>query len=300
MRKILSHLWILVFFLPVSGFAQNKVYPHRARTLHGEVSVFKEANFDSEIIATLPAGQTYDVSSKLFNGAFYRLRIRPGVLGYVSDVDVKPLKGGGTTAAKLDSKKAENKKAEDAKTENRKLEAEQKKNRPFQFTQYGGFQYSLIQFQEDTMGDKRQENLDFFGAKISGPNLILEGAIPTEMNFQFHYGAPSYYEKLTGKSADGFILLMDFLFQNYYPQSKNSLLFFGFGPMFRYSKFNTSLVDKSTGKSTEYSLEDMAFGGVLNAGVALRINRMALRGELKYYWESQPYLGAGVSAQFAF
>ncbi len=283
--------WLLLFlWLPVFSFAQNKKYPYRAQTISDEVPVYKNADFDAPVIATLPGGKVFEVSSKKTNQAFYRLRVKPGVLGYVSEVDLKL----------LFTPPGKNKSPEKQAQNPEEMARKQKKKRPFQFTQFAGFQYASLQYREDTMGATREESLGFFGAKISGPNLIIEGESPTEMNFLFFMGAPSYYEKLTGRAADGFVLIMDFLFQNYYPHGRDTLTFFGFGPMMKYSKFNLAVLDSGTGRTSDYSAEDINLGAVFNAGAAVRFNRIALRGELQYYWEKMSYYGWSLGAQFAF
>jgi len=302
MRALL--LWGLLCLPLQSVLAQNapaaKPYPYKARVVNEEVQVFEKPDFDSKVIATIEEGRVFDVSSQMYGGAFYRIRLKPGLLGYVSDADVKPLwKGGGKGSAENTEKPV-------SKAEEKKQKAKQakkrpdKKKRPFEYTQYVGFQYASIEYQEETMGDRRREPGSFFGVKLSGPDLIVEGAFPTEVNFLFHQGAPSYYERLTGKDADGWIILMDFLWESYFPQGRNSLLFLGFGPMLRYSKFNVNLTDAATNKTLGYSMEDIAVGAVFNAGAAVRLGEVALRGELQYYWEKQPYWGAGASLQFAF
>ncbi len=266
---------------------QTKGYAYQAKTLQADVEVYEKPSFDSTVIATLSEGKVFDVSKTVKN-SFYKIRIKTGVLGYVFDGDLQPLFSDASMPHERPSKK---KKA---------AGGGKKKRHSFEYTQFAGFQVQNIQFEEDTMGSKRREALSFFGAKISGPNLILEGASPSEMNFIFHMGAPSYYESETRKPADGWIFIADFLLQTYFPQTKNSLLFVGFGPMFRYSKFSTALLDSGTGKTTDYSLEDIAIGGVFNLGAALRWNSLALRGDLQYFWEKQAYFGGGLSIQFAF
>jgi len=279
-------LFLFLFFFSSLSLAQQKAYQYRAGTLEDGVQVYKDANFDSPVIATLPGGKVYDVSAKIINGAFYRIRVKPGMIGYVSDADVKPL-----------FPAAGGKQGGDKKSE---FHIDKKKKRPFEFTRYAGFQYSLIEFTEDTMGDKRKDQLGFFGAKLSGPDLMVDGMFPTDVNFLFYYGAPDYYEKLSGNSTDGWILLMDFLWESYFPQGKNALTFVGFGPMFKFSRFNVSLTDPVTAKTTDYSLQDMSLGAVFNLGVALRWEPVALRGELQYYWEKQTYWGASLALQFPF
>lgn len=280
-------LFLILFFTTIS-FAQTKGYKYRAGTLEDGVQVYKNPDFDSPVIAVLPGGKVYDVSAKIVNGAFYRIRVKPGLLGYVADSDVKPLFP------------TQGKSANDKVKRSKESRPEPKRKRSFEFTQYAGIQYISIEYAENTMGDKRKDQLGFIGAKLSGPDLVVDGAFPTDVNFLFYTGAPGYYEKLTGNSADGWILLMDFLWENYNPMGKNALTFWGFGPMFKFSKFNVLLTDPATGRRSDYSLQDMSLGAVFNAGVALRWEPVALRGELKYFWEKQQYWGAGLSLQFNF
>ncbi|MGZ5280091.1 MAG: SH3 domain-containing protein [Pseudobdellovibrionaceae bacterium] len=292
------------FFLPCQFlFAQTKPYAYKAQVIHAEAHVFEKPDFDSKVIATLEEGKVFDVSQQLISGAFYKIRLRPGVLGYVSDADIRPLwktKGGDKIAAQADEKSREKKIDKKSIAKNLEKKKTDKRKRPFQYTQFVGLQYASIEYQEDTMGSRRREPLGFFGVKLSGPDLIVEGIFPTEVNFLFHSGAPTYYEKLTGHSADGWIFLMDFLWESYFPQGKNALTFIGFGPMLRYSKFNVSVTDATTLKTQAYSLEDIGVGGVFNAGIAVKMDQVSLRGEAQYYWEKQPYWGVGLSLQMAF
>jgi hypothetical protein len=250
------------------------------------VPIYRDADFDSPIIAHLSSGKTYEISRKKFNQAFYRIRFQPSLLGYVSDADVRVVSAprAGTTPGVT---------ALPTKTTGAK------QIKPFQYTQYAGLQLSSVNYLEETMAGKREENLSFFGVKVSGPNVVVAGEMPTELNVLFYLGAPAYYQRITGRNADGWILLMDFRFQNYYPQSKNTLLFGGFGPLVKYSKLNLGLGDAAT-KVTSYSAEDLVLGGVFNVGLAQRLGRVALRGEAQYFWEKTRYLGLGLSLQFAF
>lgn len=309
--KFWTGLVFLTLWAPLSFLqAQTKPYPYQARVINPEVQVFEKPNFDSKVIATLEEGAVFDVSQQLYAGAFYRIRVQPGTLGYVSDADVKPLwKGASASSAPVPSpgaklkppkNKKENKESKEAKEALLEKRRQEKKKRPYQYTQFVGLQYASIDYMEDTMGDKRHEQSGFFGVKLSGPDLVVDGAFPTEVNFLFHSGAPSYYERFTGKAADGWIFLMNFLWESYYPQGKNALLFMGFGPMLRYSKFNVSLTDQATSRTQEYSLEDIGAGAVFNGGIGVRMDQVSLRGELQYYWEKQMYWGAGIALQFAF
>jgi hypothetical protein len=294
MRIVL--LFVCTFLLANLADAQTKPksYPYQAQIIGSEVQIYDKPSFDAKIIGSVQEGQRFDVSSQIYGGAFYRIRVKPGLLGYVSDADVKPLWVGGGVSKPQEVKTAAKKTAETKKKKS------DKRKRPFEYTQFAGIQFASIEYQEATMGDRRKQAMGFFGAKLSGPNLVVDGAFPTEVNFLFHLGAPDYYERLTGHTADGWIFLMNFLWESYFPAGKNALSFIGFGPLLRYSKFNASLTDSSTGRTSDYSLEDIGFGAVFNAGMAVRIDQVALRGELQYYWEKQTYWGAGLSILYSF
>ena len=70
-----------------------------------------------------------------------------------------------------------------------------------------------------------------------GPNLLVDGLTVTEMNFCFYPNSPSYYSDATGKPSSGWIFLAD-TFQMVVPHNKVTVTYFGFGPLFKYSKFD--------------------------------------------------------------
>lgn len=309
----LGILFLSFSFFKTSAFAQQqpaaKPYPYKVQVTGDEPYMYDKPDFDAKVVQTLQPGKIYNVSPQLQGGAFYRISGEGGVLGYISDADVRPLWKGAPTGEgkKEDKTEAKKKAAEPPPTPKKKpeqkaeeLKRPKKDNRPFEYTQYVGIQYNQIEFTENTMGDRRKEALGFFGAKLSGPDLVIEGEIPTEVNFLFHSGAPGYYEKMTGKGADGWILLMNFLLESYFPQGKNALTFLGFGPELRYSKFTAALTDSTTGKTSSYSMEDIGIGAVFNMGAAVRLGRTSLRGDIQYHWEKESYLGAGLTLQMAF
>lgn len=291
MKVLLGVLLSFVVSLTVS--AQTKKYQYRGQIKDEGAQIYKEANFDSEVIAEVPPGRIFDISSKVVNGAFYRIRIKPGVIGYVSDAEITPLFKTATSKPSQEKKKPTNQ-----PTNQRQARKEKDRKRPFHMTQFAGVQTTLMQYREDTMGAKRTANLSFIGAKVSGPDILIEGAFPTEMNFQFYFGAPGYYEELTKKAADGWIFLTDFLFQTYYPHGQSAFTFIGFGPMMKYSKYRVALTEG--GQTKYYSLDDMAVGAAFQGGVALRVGTLALRGDFTYYWEKQQYWGTALSLQFPF
>lgn len=255
------------------------------KVIHSGALVYKNSDFDASVIAKLAAGKTYLISNQII-GAFYKIKIKDGVYGYIADTDIRPV----TAESEKKLKNINGKK-------NKASVLKSKKQKAFEFQKYRGLQISQIAFKEDTMSVDPKENLTFFGFRVSGPDVLVEGSY-VDSTIQLHLGAPQYYEKATKKSADGLILLMDFKWQTVFPQGKNTMLYFGFGPMLKYSQFRTAL--NVSGKEEAYDLVDMSVGAALDLGLTQRFEQFALRGEILYYWEKTQYSGLAVSAQLPF
>lgn len=271
---------------PASDSAsKTKVTSPQAQAVGDPTFIYKDSNFDSEIIGTAVTGQVYSISTGIKNG-FRKLRLKPGLVGFVSVDDIKVV-----TAE--NAKKIKN--ADEKKTENKK---KSKKVRSIELTRYRGVVVQNTNYAEDSLGKVRTAPLLFFGAKISGYNTFFEGDVYTESNILLHWGAPNYYADATGRSADGWIVMTDFLVQSVFPQSQKHMLFFGFGPVFRYSHFNATLREGS--KDVSYSLDEMTLGAALNAGIAYQISSYDLRLDAKYIWEKQKYFAVGLAFQLPF
>jgi len=266
----------------------------KATVIEDEASVYKTPDFDSPIIGTLKRGQVYDISTKTV-GPFYKIRIRPGVLGYISDVDVKP---GGSANQQINSNQ-QKKKAQ--KKNQKKVEEEPRKpQKPFIVKRYRGPVIEQINYTENTLGSVRSETLTFFGFKWSGFNTLFSGEMYSDGELLIHSGAPSYYKKVTGQDASGLIINANFLFETPSMQGRNHMLFYGFGPMFRYSQLNASVRDEATGLNSNYVLDDMVLGALFNLGLAFQLGPCALRSDVRYYIESRQYFAYGLSLQFDF
>ncbi len=282
---------LIIFCLVNSTYAAEKAVAsggvRKAIVVNDSAAVYKSPDFDAAVLTYLKEGKSYLVSTQVF-GPFLKIKVSDQMVGYIADTDVNAAK---------DFKKTVEKKEKTAKTVVKRSEEEKEtssKSRPFQWTRFSGLQLSSIRFREQTMGLRPSENLTFYGLKMTGPDLLIEGQMITEFNLQFHLDAPNYYETATGKSASGMLMLLDVMLLSQNPQGKNALLYFGFGPLIRYSKFDVSL------GSIPYSLQDIAFGAKFNLGIGLRISKLALRAETQLFWEKLIYSGIGVTAQIEF
>lgn len=267
-----------------------------------EAYIFQEANFDAAIITVLNRGQIYWISKEKI-GPFYRIQLQPGTIGYVLDSDIKP-----SRSAKVEGKEKKSvpKQEEDKprpkiakKSEPKdKKESKDTRRKPFANTRYRGLILQSVNFTEDTMKDVRSQSLLFYGFRWSGQSALMSGMY-TDANVLFHFAAPAYYETKTGRSASGWVSIIDFLFEIANPNGRDILFFYGFGPMLRLSHFDVSL--NESGKQVDYAMDDMNLGAAFNVGLAFRLgSSYALRSEAKYYWEKQKYYSLGLAFQFEF
>lgn len=290
-------LALLVAFVAFTSEAQTprrQASSQKAVITVPEATVFKEADFDGPVLGSLREGQVYDISVRKL-GPFYRIRIRPGVMGWISEAEVQVISL--SQARQLEGERRR------AQQEGREAEASpaRRSSKEFDQRRFRGFVLESVNFKEDTMAASRQESLLFYGFKMSGPGTLFEGELETDAEILIHPGAPSYYRQATGNSASGFIVIGNFLFLTQIPQSETMMPYYGFGPSFRLSHFKVSLSDDPTpGNSRSYTLEDLTLGAVFAGGVAFSFRDYALRLEGRYYWEAQRYTSFGLAFQKEF
>ncbi|PWU21934.1 MAG: hypothetical protein C5B49_01845 [Bdellovibrio sp.] len=326
-------LWLFLWLWPFAAKAAETWI--KARVVGSNALVYKEADFDSRQLGQYRVGVVVVVSTQS-KGAFYPVKIREGVVGFISDVDVVPLKGaspelpnavsgtaapatsrGGASRAKGGAQVGASSVGGAAATgvtsaarggsvgTSAAAEAP-RPPRPIhsvEKTDFWGIELASIRFREDTMGMRPSTAMTFLGYKATGPHIVVNG-MNTTFNALISLGPPRYYEQATGNSADGFILFLDFLMEYTVPATRNTMSFFGFGPLYKYSKFDVTLANVLVnGKfiNQSYSLEDMTLGAIFNAGLSHRLTpRFALRLEFEYYWEKLQYYGFSLTTQFAF
>lgn len=290
---------LLCFVLLFLGTLVAKAVP--ATILNDEAIVYQSPDFDSEQLTTLGQDTKVEVSQKNF-GPFHRVRMKNGKMGYIADNDfifqgqkVPPAE---KKTEKLAEKKNENKQLTEA-TVSEKTEPKKSKNYSLAGSQLWGPNLSYIVYRESTMGINPSQKSLFFGAKFTGPDLFIEGDSYSEMNILVRAGAPELYAQATGVPTQGWIFMPDILMQNRQPQTKNVMTSYGYGLMFRYSKYDVGLRN-ANGTTNFYSLEDMVLGAVANAGFFYKIGQMTLRGEYKLYMEKMTYWGIGLGFLFPF
>ena len=273
---------ILVFFILLfscGAWAQSQ----QATIVNEEAIVYQEADFDAPVLGHFPAGMVVTIS-KGKRGPFYKVRVKPGMMGWIADSDVQ--------IGAHDLKDL-------AKKERADAAAAERRAKPFFASRYRGPAFEYLAYSEDSTGASRTSGMLFYGLKFSGFNTIFSGEIFTDANILFHSGAPKYYEDLTKRSADGFVVLANFLFQTVIPVSTWHFYYYGMGPTVKYSHFNLAM--QGTPGDSTYSADDLTVGAVFNLGLAFKLgDSFSLHTEAKYYWEKSQYLGGGVSLGYVF
>lgn len=272
---------VLVFFFsffPLIGMAQSQ----QGTVVNDESIVYRDPDFDAPVLGNLKSGSVVTIS-KGKKGPFYKVRLKPGKMGWIADSDVRP----GIISSKEQEKFV------------REEEEKKKPQKPFFASRYRGPTFEYLMYNEDSTGAGRTDGLLFYGLKFSGFNTIFSGEIFTDANIIFHSGAPKYYEDLTKRSAEGFIVIANFLFQTVIPQNTWFFYYYGLGPTVKYSHFDLTLANTPTDKP--YSADDLTVGAVINWGLAFRFgDKLSLHTEVKYYWEKSQYLGGGISLGYIF
>lgn len=298
MRKISAVLFFLgLSFATLAAHAQTV---QKGTVIGEDAEVYKDADFDSAIIAGVKRGDVYDISVGK-KGPFYKIRLKPGTTGWISDDNIRP--GVGRVHKKKAEKPTKKKGMFSEPLKDAPEHEELSKNRSIERKRFRGAVLEFMNYKEDTMGAVyEQSNLMLYGFKVSGNNTVIDGEMYVDSEILFHNGAPGYYSQATRNGAGGFMIFANMLFQTDIPQGREDMFFYGFGPAFKFTHFEAGLSnDPVAGKSRSYSLDDMTLGAVLDVGYAHAVgDDYALRFDARYYWESTRYLSFGLAFQFGF
>ncbi|MFZ3229389.1 MAG: SH3 domain-containing protein [Pseudobdellovibrio sp.] len=247
-----------------------------------ESDVYMEADFDSEIVDSVHKGESYIISDKTY-GAFYKIKLKSGKVGYIADheVDVngkpfetKPFQD----QLGLDTKNKKNSKNKKDKDNYPDDEEEE----PFDFNRQG-VTLQLINYHEDTMGLVQVDDLVAIGYKsISDASWEIMAA----------FKAPKYYAEKINGSVQGFNFWADYGINNTVSISKHSAFRYSGSFMGHFSQ------TKVTSTSRSYDLQDMTIGIVLEGGFMMQFKKITFDLSAKYFFDRNNYGGIGLSLLF--
>ncbi len=253
--------------------------------------VYEQSDFDSKVLAYLPAGRFFSISSRTY-GPFYKIEFDKGSVGWISDVDIKPSKSsGGRNVANDGAAKKGGKSAPEDNTEVPEV------RQRFEDAKYIGGGLLSAKFAEKTLGDVFEENMLFYGVKLSGPGVLLPGG-EMDFNILYHSGAPKPYAKYSGWQTKGMIILLDALFIQQTSLGRNLLVYYGLGPLLHINKYEVYIKNALTDAKEFIDINDVRIGTAFAVGIGFRLKSLALKFEGKYNYDRAPYSGLGFAMQF--
>ena len=256
-----------------------------------EANIYTNASFDSPVMRSLPGGTKVRISKKIFGDyfLFYKVKLGENQYGYISDTDVEAV------SDRRDMEEKAKKRKTARKTEAQKREEkEEEDGRPLLFRRYIGGSLARINFREEGIrGIDAKEDLWFYGVRVTGPDILWQGPV-TDINVHFHYGAPTYYDKLSSSSPSGYIFLTDYLLVFPFMQAPKWIAYMEAGPLLTYSSF------KVTQLGYTLNLTELNLGASFVAGAAYRWSKWVGRFEYKYMMEKSTHRGFSFSVQHQF
>lgn len=271
--------WLLLIFLYcIPSFAAQ-----RASVVTEGAIVYKGPSFDAPILGYFSAGKKIMLSNKLF-GAFYKVRFKQGVIGYISDIDVRT-EGGKASSGNFFPEQGE--------------EGSSNKARPFFGSTHVGLLFGMIDYQ-DTIGNfTGNSQTNFIGATLTTPLSFFDGAFLLGANVLYSLEVPEFYSQISDKPPEGFVLIGDV--QLMYPLfsilSRKLTGYVGAGLGVTYT--SVDLVQDIGGPKL-VPTSSAKVGGVFSGGLVYKLSKMALRFEPKYYYEENAYFGITASLAFQF
>ena len=295
LRTILSVFFLLSFTFGDIAWAVKK-----AQAAEPGVEIYLKNDFDSEVLTLINPGVIYPISDKPL-GAFYKIKLKDGRIGYVADTQLdivgegkfqpKPFVDDEEQDRIAESKKsAEKNKNKKSKIKAKSDDEQDEDPEGEEKLSFDSVVIQMINYHEDTMGDVQIGDLFAIGYR-KWPELYDYSSSLT-WDISLALAAPSYYKNKTGHEASGLGLWSGFQIMNISPFGSQLTVNYGAGPFIKYTQFNTQTNTRS------YSLQDMTVGVSLEAGLIFHFNPISFNLGLRYYWDKNPYGSIGLGLLF--
>ena len=265
-------------------------------------AVYEYPNFDSPVVEYMDRDKSVKISKKIYPGigglgAFYKIRLRKGVFGYIADTDVL-LKGGKSALSSDDESESDPLKIQEKMMgpDSEDSGAESGGDSLY-LTRFLGLTYSNYNYVETLRKKSEEAATPLIGIKVSGPTKFL-GGFPLDANFVFTTTAPDFYDEIAS-STSGFMLIGDAAITIPLSESKRHIVYYGAGLLLRYSSWDVKL--KSSPSSPAIDSQEVALGvlGLLGAGFTFT-PKVMLKLDGKYNYEKEKYFAYGLSLQFRY
>jgi len=162
---------------------------------------------------------------------------------------------------------------------------------PVYFEKFLGPNIGIVQFTEKFDRKDLSSEVMTFGLRGSGPGLLFDGP-PLDMGIAFSIEAPSYYSQFSSSDATGFFVIGDALFPFPIIASDNFALSLGVGTMFSYTRFSVQV------RSSDFDSQEFRIGLAGSLSAMYRIDKIAIKADVKYHYETTEYLGYNLGLLF--
>lgn len=266
----------LVSFLLV--FSSSVWAAKKAVVLIDGAMVYRKGDFGSPVLGYLRKGKRIKVSNKTY-GAFHRVKLRQGIVGYISDVDIK-ISGRKSVVGKNKSRSRKRR----------------RRGKPVIAGKKFGLGMSTVNYVDRLPVDGNQtvlsSNVLMLTGKYSKPFDYLDGAMISDISVGMSLSTPDLYKNVgTNQSASGYVLVGDYslLLPVRSMTSSRSSVYWGAGLSFSYS--NVKVKTNFEGSLIDVPASDFRIGGSLTAGYAKKFGAYVFKAEPKFYIEKEKYYG---------
>jgi|GEM_PF-5233733 len=269
-----------IFFAPDILWAVQK-----AKIISPDVEIYANSDFDSEVISSVGAGETYFISDKTY-GPFYRIKLKDGKIGYVVDYELD-IEGKGRFKEKdLDVLLYEDAMKLKPKNDSADISDIEEEEAVFGRS-YAGPTLQLISLRENVFGADQAESLAAVGYK-----KVADIAWSVLGSFK----VPEYYIDYANKNSGtvkGLKLWADFGFSN-------EVVEVGRYSAIRFSGTFFTQVSFIQLKTPELKLEWPAatLGVALEVAWLVKLGRSAIDMAMKYYFDKSNYSAISLSYLF--
>jgi hypothetical protein len=265
-------------------------------------AIYEAQNFDAPVVDYFDRGKRVRVSNKVYQGtgglgSFYKIRVRKGVYGFISDVDVEVSGKKNTVTRTARTDEGENVDPTVLQDDTGEPQENADIGGTVYMTRYIGFTYVSYNYSEVIGNKLYSAATPFYGLRISGPSNMV-GGMPLDIELSVSPTVPDFYNRFA-KDSSGFILSTQAMAMLPIIDTKKQSLYYGFGLMFRYSKYEVKLDSNPT--APPIPSEESALGGVLGVGYALGLGpSLCFRVDARYIVEKEKYPAYGASLQFRY
>lgn len=253
--------------------------------------IYENASFDAAVITYLPIGKKVTISKKTY-GPFYRIKVKKGVIGYISDVDLEIKAGSGKSK---DGDPKTQMLAEQEKTENAESQGGEeftRSKKPLEEATVMGLGVTLLNYSEHIFGQNPSANMTMYGLKLTGTDLM----VPTLMDIgiSFALSPPSYYSSGSEAAPSGYLIIADSLLVMPFMGGEDLIAYLGFGPFLNYSSIKIVLANQLL------KMDLLKLGAEGMIGVGFRTGTAVIKIEGKYFYDSESYYAGTLGIQLSY